>query len=161
VVANDLVRAISTLGEELAAGLAADQAGPCPEFRVRAEGTTRDLVPLVRDEVHRIGCEAVRNAFRHAQASRIEVAIHYDRRQLRLRVCDNGKGLDQSVVGEAGRPGHFGLPGMQERAKLAGGKLALLSRRDSGTEVELTIPAALAYAESPVATRPRSLGKGT
>jgi len=138
VVTNDLVRAISTLGEELTSGLAADQAGPCPEFRVRVEGTTRDLVPLVRDEVHRIGCEAVRNAFRHAQASRIEVAIHYDRRHLRLRVCDNGKGFDQSVMGEAGHPGHFGLPGMQERAKLAGGKLALLSRRDSGTEVVLT-----------------------
>jgi hypothetical protein len=54
------------------------------------------------------------------------------------------------VVGAAGRPGHFGLPGMQERAKLAGGKLALLSGRDSGTEVDLTVPAALAYAESPL-----------
>ena len=161
VVSNDLVRAISALGEELTAGLAADQAGPCPEFRVHVEGTTRDLVPLVRDEVHRIGCEAVRNAFRHAQASRIEVAIHYDPRQLRLRVRDNGKGIDLSVVGEAGRPGHFGLPGLRERAKLAGGKLALLSGRDSGTEVELTIPAALAYAESPVATTSRSLGIGT
>ena len=161
VVTNDLARALTTLGEELTAGFAAEQAGPCPEFLVRVEGTTRDLPPLVRDDVHRIGSEAVRNAFRHAQASRIEVTIHYERRQFRLRVCDNGKGIDQSVAGEGGRPGHFGLPGMQERAKLAGGKLALRSGRDSGTEVELTIPAALAYAEPPVATRPESLGKGT
>ena len=87
-------------------------------------------------------------------------SIHYGRRQLRLLVSDNGKGFDQPVVGEAGRAGHFGLPGMRERAKLAGGKLALLSGRDAGTEVELTIPAALAYAESPAATKPRSLGKG-
>jgi len=161
VVTNDLVRAFSTLGEELTAGLAADQAGPCPEFHMRVEGKTRDLVPLVRDEVHRIGTEAVRNAFRHAQASRIEVAIYYGRRQFRLQVYDNGKGIDQSVLGDAGRPGHFGLPGMRERAKLAGGTLALLSRRDSGTEVGLTIPAALAYAKSPAATRPGSPAKGS
>ena len=125
------------------------------------EGKSRDLAPLVRDDVHRIACEAVRNAFRHAQASRIEVEIHYERRQFRLRVVDNGKGIDQLVQGEGGRPGHFGLPGMQERAKLVGGKLAVLSRRESGTEVELTIPAALAYTKSAVTAKPISLGKGT
>jgi len=128
---------------------------------MKVEGTSKDLAPLVRDDVHRIACEAVRNAFRHAHASRIEVEIHYDRRQLRLRVVDNGKGIDQSVAGEGGRPGHFGLPGMQERAKLVGGKLALLSRRDSGTEVELTIPAAVAYTKSPVTAKAMSPGKGT
>lgn len=157
VITNDLARAVGDLGEELTAA----HTGPnCPEFRVRVEGTTRDLAPLVRDDVHRIACEAVRNTFRHAQASRIEVEIHFDRRQLRLRVVDNGKGIDQLVLGEGGRPGHFGLAGMQERAKLAGGKLAVRSRRDSGTEVDLAIPASLAYSESPVASRPMSSGKG-
>ena len=161
VVTNDLARAISTLGEELTAGLAADQAGTCPEFRVRVDGTTRDLAPLVRDDVHRIACEALQNAFRHAQAGRIEVEIRYDRQQLRLRVLDNGKGIDQKVLSAGGRTGHFGLAGMQERAKLVGGKLTVSSRVDSGTEVELTIPAALAYTKSPVTAKPMSLGKGT
>jgi signal transduction histidine kinase len=158
VVSNDLALAISAIGEELAAGQAGRNS---PEFRVHVEGTSRDLAPLVRDEVHRIAGEAVRNAFRHAQASRIEVEIHYDRRQLRLRVRDNGKGIDPKILGEGGRPGHHGLPGMQERAKLVGGKLAVWSEIDSGTETELTIPASLAYAKPSVARRSMFSKKGT
>jgi signal transduction histidine kinase len=89
------------------------------------------------------------------------VEIRYDRRQLRLRVRDNGKGMDQEVLSGGGRPGHHGLPGMQERAQLVGGKLAVWSERDCGTEVELTIPAPVAYAKSAGARRPMSSGKGT
>jgi signal transduction histidine kinase len=158
VISNDLARAISALGDELAG----DQTGQnCPDFRVRVEGTSRDLAPLVRDEVHRITREALCNAFRHAQAERIEVEICYDRRQLRLRVRDNGKGIDPKVLGGGGRAGHYGLPGMQERAKLVGGKLAVWSEIDSGTETELTIPASIAYAKSPAVRRWMSSGKGT
>jgi signal transduction histidine kinase len=148
LVTNDLARAICTLGEELAA----EQAGRnCPEFRLRVEGESRDLAPLVRDDVHRIACEAVRNAFRHARATRVEVEIRYDRRQLRLRVVDNGKGIDPEVLSEGGRPGHFGLAGMRERAGFLGGKLAVRSRLDSGTEAELIIPASVAYRKSALA----------
>jgi signal transduction histidine kinase len=125
-----------------------------------ARSASRDLAPLVRDDVHRIACEAVRNAFRHAQAGRIAVEIRYERRQLRVRVLDDGKGIDQKVLSGGGRSGHFGLAGMQERAKLVGGKLAVLSRLDSGTEVELTIPATFAYAKSPGAGRSMSSGQG-
>ena len=142
LVANDLARAITTFGE----GLAADRAGgPCPEFRIHVEGSPRNLPPVLRDEVYRIASEAVRNAFVHARAQRIEVEIHYDRRQLRLRVRDNGEGIDASVLGQGGRAGHHGLPGMHERARLAGGRLTIWSKLDSGTEVELTIPASIAY----------------
>jgi len=158
VVTNDVARAISTLGQELAAGHSGQNR---PEFRVLVEGTSRDLAPLVRDEVQRIASEAVRNAFRHAQAGRIEVEIRYERRQFRLRVLDNGKGIDQKVLSGGGSPGHFGLAGMQERAKLAGGKLAVSSRLDSGTEAELTIPASVAYAKSHVARRSMSSGHET
>jgi signal transduction histidine kinase len=148
VGANDLALAIGALAEELAA----DQTGQNgPEFHVQVEGTPRDLAPLVRDEVHRIASEALRNAFRHAQAGRIEVEIRYDQRQLRLLVRDNGKGIDPKVISAGGRAGHYGLPGMHERAKLAGGKLALWSELDSGTEAELTIPASVAYLKSAVA----------
>jgi signal transduction histidine kinase/ligand-binding sensor domain-containing protein len=150
MVTNDLAHAITTLGEELAA----DQTGPnYPDFRVIVEGASRDLVPLVRDEVYRIASEALRNAFRHAQAGRIEVEILYAKRQLRLCVRDNGKGIDPKVLAEGMREGHYGLAGVHERAKLVGGKLAIWSKPDSGTEAELSIPASLAYAKSPGARR--------
>jgi len=158
VISSDLARAISTFGE----GLAADQAGGnCPDFRVQVEGTSRDLAPLVREEVYRIAREALRNAFRHAQAERIEVEIRHDRRELRLRVRDNGKGIDPKVLGEGRRPGHHGLPGMQERAELVGGKLAVWSELDSGTEAELTIPASVAYSKAAFDRRLMSSGKGS
>ena len=142
VVRNDLARAITTLGE----GLASDPNGrPAPDFRVHMEGPCRNLGPLVRDEVYRIAGEALRNAFRDANARRIEVEIHYDTRQLRMRVRDDGKGIDAHVLCRGGRGGHHGLPGMRERAELVGGKLAVSSEPASGTEIELTIPAAMAY----------------
>jgi signal transduction histidine kinase/ligand-binding sensor domain-containing protein len=142
VTTNELAQAIRTLGEELAA----DPKSPHgPEFQVYVEGATRDLAPIVRDEVYRIASEAVRNAFRHGQATRIEVEIEYGPRQFRLCVRDNGKGIDLQILDAGGRSGHHGMPGMRERATLAGGKLAVFSRPGSGTEVELTIPAAFAY----------------
>jgi signal transduction histidine kinase len=145
VISNDLAQAISTF----ARNLALPQDGrSCPEFRLLVEGESRDLAPLVRDEVHRVACQALRNVFQHARATRVEVEIQYDRRQLRLRVRDNGHGIDQRVLSEGGRAGHHGLPGMHERAQLVGGKLAVRSKLDSGTEIELTLPAALAYAKS-------------
>jgi len=157
VVTNELAQAITALGEELAA----DQTGPNPpDFRVIVEGTSRDVVPFVRDELYRIASEALRNAFRHAQARRIEVEILYDRRQLRLRVRDNGKGIEPKVLAEGERVGHYGLAGMHERAKLVMGKLAVLSGDDSGTEVDLTIPASVAYARSPLVRRSTSAEGG-
>ena len=87
--------------------------------------------------------------------------IHYDKRRFRLRVRDDGKGMDPQVLAEGKRAGHFGLPGMQERAELTGGKLAVWSEPDSGTEIELTIPAAIAYAKSPAAGQTMSSGQGT
>jgi signal transduction histidine kinase len=79
------------------------------------------------------------------------VEISYEKRLLRLRVRDDGKGIDLKVLDAGARAGHYGLPGMRERAKLAGGKLAVWSKPDEGTEVELTIPGTLAYAESKTA----------
>ena len=150
VISNDLARAIGTLGEELAA----DQTGPnSSDFRVNVEGTPRNLAPLVWGEVYRIAGEALRNAFRHADAARIEVDIRYDHRRLRLRVRDDGKGIDPKIVDAGGRTGHHGLPGMRERANTVGGKLAVWSALNSGTEVEMTIPASVAFAKSPAARR--------
>jgi signal transduction histidine kinase len=155
IVTNDLARAIIIFGEDLD-----DTSGESHGFDVRVEGKSRDLVPLVRDEVYRIVCEALRNAFRHSNAEWIDVEIRYDRRQLRVRVRDNGKGIDPSVLEAGGRPEHYGLSGMHERAKLAGGKLVVWSELDSGTEIEIAIPASVAYARS-TARRWMFWGRGT
>jgi signal transduction histidine kinase/ligand-binding sensor domain-containing protein len=150
VPANDLARVISALGEELAG----NQTGQDPPvLRVDVEGVPQSLAPLLQDEVHRIAVETLRNAYRHAGARRIEVEIRYGKRQFRLRVRDNGKGIDQNVVDAGGRERHFGLTGMRERAELVGGNLAIWSELDSGTEIELTIPASVAYAKPPTARR--------
>jgi signal transduction histidine kinase len=145
VLSNALAEAIRTLGEELASDGTSSQ---CPGFHVHVEGTTRELAPIVRDEVYRIACESIRNAFRHAQAERIEVEIEYGEGQFRLRVRDNGMGIDSKILDAGERSGHHGLPGMQERARLARGKLVVLSSPGSGTEADLTIPAAFAYLKS-------------
>jgi signal transduction histidine kinase/ligand-binding sensor domain-containing protein len=142
VLTNDLAVAIRTLGEELGAGQPHQE---CPNLEVTVEGTSQDLHPIVRDEVYRIAGEALRNAFRHARANRIEVEIRYDVHLFRVRVRDNGKGIDPQLLGDDGRAGHFGLHGMRERAGLMRGKVELWSNLESGTEVELTIPATNAY----------------
>jgi signal transduction histidine kinase/ligand-binding sensor domain-containing protein len=149
-VTNNLAVAITTLGTELAGSESNPNAA---ELHVEVEGTSRDLHPILRDEVYRIAGEAVRNAYKHAQARRIEVELRYDEREFRLRVRDDGKGIDPKLLNEDGRPGHYGLRGMRERAKLMGGKLAVWSEVDSGTEVELRIPASRAYETSPVRRR--------
>jgi signal transduction histidine kinase len=77
------------------------------------------------------------------------VEIRYDERQFRLRVRDDGRGMDPKLLFDNGRAGHFGLPGMRERTKRVGGKLTVWSEHESGTEVELIIPAAHAYTRFP------------
>jgi signal transduction histidine kinase/streptogramin lyase len=153
---NDLARAIGALGEELAADETNLNRAECS---VEVEGTPRDLHPILRDEVYRIAGEALRNAFRHAQARRVEVAFGYGERQFRLRVRDDGKGIDPQMLDGQARAGHFGLPGMRERAELIGGTLEVWSQRQSGTEVGLNIPAPIAYAVSSAGHRSRLLTK--
>jgi ligand-binding sensor domain-containing protein/signal transduction histidine kinase len=140
---SDLEAAISRFGQELAANQSESAA---PEFFVNVEGATRPLAPILASEIYHIAIEALRNAFRHAHARRIEAEIRYDARELRVRVRDNGKGI-QPIVLQAGRDGHYGIIGMRERTRLAGGRLVFWSEVDSGTELELTIPASLAYAK--------------
>jgi signal transduction histidine kinase len=145
---NDLALAIRTVGEELAS---ADHNQSSPEFNVVVEGTSRNLHPILRDEVYRLAAEALRNAFRHAAAQKVEVEIRYDEKHFRLRVRDDGKGIGDEVLRAKEREGHYGLPGMKERAGLVGGKLTIWSEVDNGTEIELVIPASRAYAQP---TRP-------
>jgi signal transduction histidine kinase len=142
---NDLAQAVRTLGDELAGDGGADRP---PVFHVAMEGQPRDLHPIVRDEIYRIAAEALRNAFRHAHAGRVEVEIRYHDKEFRLRVRDDGKGIDPVVLANRGAEGHYGLRGMPERAALIGGKLAVWSEAGAGTEVELRLPATGIYATS-------------
>jgi signal transduction histidine kinase len=141
VEGNDLATAISTLGEELVT----HSTNSRPEFRVAVEGESRNLHPILRDEIYRIATEALHNAFQHAYARRVEVEIRYDAEQFQLRVRDDGKGIDPEVLSRQSAEGHYGLPGMRERATLMGGKLAVWSEVKAGTEVELCLPASTAY----------------
>jgi signal transduction histidine kinase len=140
---NDLAAAIRTLGDELTSDASAHE--PLT-YSVAVEGETRDLHPIARDEIYKVAAEAVRNAYRHAQASRVEVEIHYDKQHFRLRVRDDGRGIDPRVLGGQAIDGHYGLRGMPERATLIGGKVAVWSEAGAGTEVELSIPARAVYA---------------
>ncbi|HJZ75853.1 MAG TPA: ATP-binding protein [Vicinamibacterales bacterium] len=144
LLTGDLVQSIGTLGEALAADASS---GKRPDFGMRIEGRPRPLAPLLRDEVYRIAGEALHNAFRHAPAVRIEVDLRYDPHWFRLRVRDDGRGIDPAML-DRGRAGHYGLAGMRERATLLGGTLAVWSELDSGTEAELTVPASVAYGKA-------------
>ena len=107
------------------------------------------MSPILQDEIYRIAREVIGNAFRHANASQIEAEIRYDHGLLRLRIRDDGKGTDPKVLKEGARPGHWGLLGIRERAKQIGARLDFWSEAGAGTEVELRVPASVAYAKSP------------
>ena len=142
---RDLAQLLTAAGHELAEiqGAKANS----PDFRVIVEGEPRNLSPILQDETYRIAREAIRNAFRHADASRIEVEIRYDAQQLRLRIRDDGKGIEPKAIQSGGSPGHWGIPGIRERAQRIGARLDLWSEAGAGTEVELKVPAAIAYAK--------------
>jgi signal transduction histidine kinase len=143
VVRGDLEELLESAGEELAA--LPDENRVRPKFQLIVEGEPRSLSPAVQPEVYAIARELIRNAFNHAEAQQIEVDLRYDQDQLRLRVRDNGKGIDPQALEETGRSGHWGLPGIRERAQRIGAHLDFWSERGAGTEIELTVPAAAAY----------------
>jgi signal transduction histidine kinase len=145
VVTNELAQAVTALGAEMSHEMAVHASVPsAARFHVVVEGPPHDLHPILRDEVYAIAREAVRNAFRHAQAHDIEVEIRYNAGLFRLRVRDDGMGIDPAIAAE-GRTGHYGVPGMRERAKRIGGKLDVWTKPGAGTEVELSISGSIAY----------------
>jgi signal transduction histidine kinase len=127
---------------EAAAGLAIGQTA-C--FSLKVEGRVRELHPAVREEMVSIAEEALRNAFRHADAQTIEVALSYRSGDVTLQVSDDGKGIPADILSSGKRSGHFGLVGMRERAARSGGTLAFANLPAGGAQVLLTIPAGTAY----------------
>jgi ligand-binding sensor domain-containing protein/signal transduction histidine kinase len=106
-------------------------------------GDAKEMHPFVRDEIYRIGYEAIRNASAHSAASRLEVELRYAR-DFTLRVDDNGTGFDPAVA-DTGKDGHFGLQGMRERAARIGGKLTLGSSSNSGTKIKLIVSGGIIF----------------
>jgi signal transduction histidine kinase len=137
---SDLADSLTALGEELTSQ------GTAPvSFRLVIEGKVKPVATLVRDDVYLIAREAVRNAERHSRAQHIEAELHYTDAAFILRVRDDGIGVDAKVVREGRRPGHWGLQGMRERAESFGARLEVWSERGAGTEIQLSVPARVAY----------------
>jgi ligand-binding sensor domain-containing protein/signal transduction histidine kinase len=139
---SDLPAAFLSVAEETSVGRETT-------FKTVVEGRVRDLHPLVLEECYCIGREAIINALSHSEGQHVEAEIAYDARQFRLRVRDDGRGIEPRILESGGRSGHWGLQGMRERAEKIGGQLKFWSRPETGTEVELTVPGATAYQRSP------------
>ncbi|MDR7333053.1 triple tyrosine motif-containing protein [Roseateles asaccharophilus] len=137
----ELLQVLQQLGRELAH----ESGRPELVFRAVGSGTPRPLERSVFDQLHLIACEALRNAFHHAQARQIEVEVCWGQAELMLHVRDDGVGIPPAWVRDGGRPGHWGLQGMRERALEVGGRVNLVSESPGGTEVEIRVPGRFAY----------------
>jgi ligand-binding sensor domain-containing protein/signal transduction histidine kinase len=134
---NELPDRLTKCGQQLSKDHAAT-------FTLAIVGEPKVLESTVQDETYRIAGEALTNAFRHASASKIETEVTYDSSALRIRVRDDGVGIDKAVLSN-GHPDHWGLTGMRERAHAIRAELNIWSREAAGTEVELVVPASIAY----------------
>ena len=145
--AGDLAAAIADTASELLLDRPA-------EFELVVEGQPRPLDAAAHDDVLGVAQEAIRNAVRHAHASRITASLVYLPHRFRFALADDGAGIPQSVAAPGQRPGHFALVGLRERAERLGGELQITSRANAGTEVAFSLVAARAYPqERPVAPR--------
>src|SRR5262249_30790414 len=151
---NDLVEAVQRAIEDCRRRGAVDAS-------LGVTGETKEMHSVVRDEIYRIGYEAIRNAYMHSRGSRVVVALDYGR-DFTLRVMDDGVGLD-SITAERGREGHFGLRGMRERATRIGARLSLDSDPGHGTTVVMIVPGRTVFRSAPgsFVARIRSLFRRT
>jgi signal transduction histidine kinase len=134
---------VNDLGEALGRALEECQIHSSMEVSLQVSGQIQEVHPIVRDEVYRIGYEAIRNACVHSHATQLRVELSYGH-DLSLRICDNGTGVDPDIV-QRGKPGHFGLQSMRERAARIMGKFSVESSAGSGTTVTLTVPGGMMY----------------
>jgi signal transduction histidine kinase len=138
---DGLAETLVALGEEFAAS----RCEPKPNYQVLIAGRPMVLAPSIHDDVYRVAREAIRNAFRHARPGRIEAELTFEKGCFSIRIRDDGIGIDAQILAQGRREGHWGLPGMRERAVGLGGKLEVWSERGAGTEVELRVPGKIAY----------------
>lgn len=120
---------------------------PGVEVTMTTTGTSRALEPLVMEEATRIASEAIFNIWRHSAADRVAIDIGHGA-NFSVRLADNGVGIAREVSDRGHEEGHWGLPGMRERARNLRGWLVVRSRPEGGTEVMLTVPGQIAYKKS-------------
>ena len=142
LVSDDLATALETVARDRTAAVPI-------EVVMTTAGNSRRLPPPIEDASFRIGREAIVNAVRHAEASRIEVHLDFRAHSLYLEVRDNGRGVSQDEMAEARKHGHFGLSGIQNRASRMGGRCEVDSRVGGGTTVKLELPLSLAPPDGP------------
>jgi signal transduction histidine kinase len=118
------------------------------EVQINSVGNHLDLRPPVQSEIEQIAREAIANAVRHSGANMIRLDIMYQPSHFFMSITDSGSGIDQETQ-TSGREGHWGIAGMRERAKSIGGRLRILPHSPSGTVVELSLRAAVAYSGPP------------
>jgi signal transduction histidine kinase/ligand-binding sensor domain-containing protein len=123
------------------------------EAALSVVGDAREMHPIVRDEIYRIGYEAIRNAYLHSQATRLEVELRYEQ-DLTVRVRDNGVGVEPAIASQ-GKEGHFGLRGMRERAARIGAHLTIATSPASGTDVTLVVPGRIVFRKARTPQSPR------
>jgi signal transduction histidine kinase len=143
MASGNLGELLTTTSEDLA------KTGSTPPiFELIEEAKPRPLAPAAKDEICRIAIEVLRNAYRHANARTIEAEVRYGEQSLRLRIRDDGRGMDPRVLQDGGVAGHYGLRGMRERAQRIGATLDFWTEVGAGTEIQLTVPASVAYENS-------------
>jgi signal transduction histidine kinase len=133
--AGDLAEELTRYGK--------DQAN-ASSFILTVLGNPQAVRRNIRNEASCIGREALINAFQHSRATKIEAEIIYRSRTVSLRIRDNGKGIRRDILAH-GRSAQSGLSAMEDRACKIGARLSIWSRTGRGTEVDLTIPARVAY----------------
>jgi signal transduction histidine kinase len=132
------VAALATLAEQLSTTYSA-------HFRCSVDGKPRALAGPAGYEFVYVLRESLTNAFAHAQASRIELQVTYGRSHLFASICDDGIGIDDEVLSNGHREGHWGLLGMRERVKNLHGKIDIDSMKGQYTKIFVTIPARYVY----------------
>jgi signal transduction histidine kinase/ligand-binding sensor domain-containing protein len=130
---QDLAKAFADYASELS------QAQPV-SFDVKVTGAQTEIDPITRDEIYRIGREAIGNAFKHSDCSKVEVELAYAHHEFQMTVLDDGKGIDPAILTAGGKPGHWGICNMRERAQKIGASLEFLSLPNAGTTLELKLP---------------------
>ena len=142
--------ALDAFGLSAALAALADRAGWSEDahldVRFRADAEARAVAdgPALSDErrlaLYRIAQEALNNAVQHADGRRVDLGLAFDEGALRLTVDDDGSGPPAADPLDYAARGHYGLLGMQERADLLRGALAVGRGPLGGTRVALAVP---------------------
>jgi signal transduction histidine kinase len=135
---QDLVDSLAELGGK-------ESAGQTARFEITASGKRRLLFAEACQQLIDIAGEALRNAHRHARASLVAMTVDYRNTSLRLRIADDGRGIDPQILAAGERPGHFGLLGMRERAAELGARFSVESDVAMGTRITVTVPGGVVF----------------